>query len=404
MTGTCIVSLVIETVRYTYRLRPGVQAERALLAEWGRCRFLWNEAVHMQKTSQRPTMCGLSKLLTEARGRFAWLREGSQVAQQQTLRNYSQSLNHSFKVKARGRPKFKARKEAFPSLDYTTRGFSIRDGRLRLPAGVSIPVVWSRELPSDPSSVRVYQHSLGYWYVSFVVRREVEEASEVAGSIGIDWGVTTTATTTNPAYDLPYLGHRKRCAAELAKAQRKMSRRHRKGTAASSGYKRAKRATAKLHQKAANQNKHAGRIWAKSVVDNHQVIAVEDFKPVFLAKSTMARKSADAAIGAAKAELIERGLRAGRTVVLVPPAFTTMTCSLCGVRAKQRLGLGERTFLCWNCGFTDSRDRNAARVILATGERIRAGVDDVRHLLPPLGDVAGAVRVRNPPASAMGKR
>jgi len=404
MTGTCIVFLVIETVRYTYRLRPGVQAERALLAEWGRCRFLWNEAVHMQKTSQRPTMCGLSKLLTEARGRFAWLREGSQVAQQQTLRNYSQSLNHSFKVKARGRPKFKARKKAFPSLDYTTRGFSIRDGRLRLPDGVSIPVVWSRELPSDPSSVRVYQDSLGYWYVSFVVRREVQAASEVEGSIGIDWGVTTTATTTNPAYDLPYLGHRKRCAAELAKAQRKMSRRHRKGTAASSGYKRAKRQTAKLHQKAANQNKHAGRIWAKSVVDNHQVIAVEDFKPVFLAKSTMASKSADAAIGAAKAELIERGLRAGRTVVLVPPAFTTMTCSLCGVRAKQRLGLGERTFLCWNCGFTDSRDRNAARVILATGERIRAGVDDVRHLLPPLGDVAGAVRVRNPPASAVGKR
>ena len=35
-----------ETVRYSYRLRPGAMAERALLEEWHRCRFLWNEAVY----------------------------------------------------------------------------------------------------------------------------------------------------------------------------------------------------------------------------------------------------------------------------------------------------------------------------------------------------------------------
>jgi putative transposase len=141
------------------------------------------------------------------------------------LRTYSQSLTHSFNVKGCGRPKLKARKRAFPSLDYTTRGFSIRRGRLRLPFGVSVPVVWSRDLPSDPSSVRVYQDSLGHWLPSFIVRRDVQAAAEVEGSIGIDWGASTTATTTETIYDLPYLGHRKRCAAQLAKAQPKMSRR-----------------------------------------------------------------------------------------------------------------------------------------------------------------------------------
>ena len=125
---------------------------------------------------------------------------------------------------------------------------------------------------------------------------------------------------------------------------------------------------------------------------------------MFTAKSTMARKSADAAIGAAKRELVQRGMRAGPAVVMVPPAYTTMTCSECGVRAKQRLGRGERTFTCEHCGFSAGRDLNVARVILATGERIRAGVDDVRHLLPPLGDVAGAVRARNPPVSTVGNR
>jgi hypothetical protein len=74
---------------------------------------------------------------------------------------------------------------------------------------------------------------------------------------------------------------------------------------------------------------------SNTVVDNHQMIAIEDFTPLSVAKSTMAGKSADAAIGAAKAELIQRGTRAGRTVVvmmmMVAPAHPAMTF---GVRAE----------------------------------------------------------------------
>lgn len=377
-------------VRYTYRLRPGRTAEKALLAEWGRCRWLWNEAVHQQKSGQKPTFAKLGKLLTEARGRMLWLREGSQVAQQQTMRDYAQSLDRSFKVKGRGHPKIKSRKKSLPSLEYTTRGFSIRNSQLVLPKGVTIPVVWSRELPSLATSVRVYRDSLGHWYASFVVRREVQIYPRGEGGIGIDWGVSTTATTTDAIFDLPYLGHRKRSAAELAKAQRKMSRRLRKGRAPSRGYLEAKRQAARLAKKATRQTAHDSRVWAKRVVDQHDLIAVEDFKPKFLAKSTMAKKAADAAIGAAKRELIERATRAGRKVVLVKPAYTTMTCSSCFARAK-RLELHERDFRCDSCGFGDGRDRNAARVVLAVAERGHVSVEDVRqsdHLLRVSGLVA----------------
>ncbi|AOW94606.1 transposase [Rhodococcus sp. WMMA185] len=373
-------------------MRPGVQAERALLDEWHRCRFLWNEAVHQHRSGNKPTFGKLSKLLTEARSKSAWLRSGSQNAQQQMLRTYGQALSHSFTVKGRGRPKVKSRKKVFPSLEYTTRGFSIRDRRLVLPKGVTIPVVWSRGLPSGPTSVRVYQDSLGHWYASFVVSRTPEPVPVAEAVVGVDWGVTTTATTTNGAYDLPYLGHRKRCAAELAKAQRKMARRHsgRRGPQ-SNGYLRAKREAARLHKRAARQTRHDSRVWAKQVADNHALIAVEDFTPKFLAKSTMARKAADAAIGAAKRELVDRAVRAGRKVVLVGPAYTTMTCSRCFARAKQQLELDERTFLCRCCGHTDDRDSNAARVILAVAERGHTSVDDVRHVHPSSGSGACAV-------------
>jgi putative transposase len=375
-----------ETVRYTYRLRPGAQAVAALDAEWHRCRWLWNEAVH-QRRSGRPMSKGrLGKLLTEARKTNSWLRGGWQNAQAEMLNTYADALNRSFKVKGCGRPKIKRRRDTLPSLAFTRNGFSLKGGRLCLPKGTTIPVVWSRDLPSGPTSCQVFQDSLGHWYVSFVVRRDVEAVPPAKGGIGIDWGVKTTATTTDPAYDLPHGGHRKRCAAELAKAQRKMARRCKpRGQAQSNGYRRAKLEAAKIAKKAQRRTTHDARVWARRVVADHDLIAIEDFKPKFLAKSTMARKAADAAIGETKRVLIEYGMRAGRTVVLVPPAYTTMTCSGCGTRAKDRLLLAERTFVCTSCGVIQDRDRNAAKVILATAERGRTSVDDVSHLIPRPG-------------------
>jgi putative transposase len=226
-----------------------------------------------------------------------------------------------------------------------------------------------------------------------VVRRDSQPAQPVEGAIGIDWGISTPATTTDPAYDLPYHGHRKRCAAELARAQRRLARRRRaRGQKPSRGYQQARRATARIERKAARQNLHTARTWAKRVVEDHQLIAVEDFRAKFLTRSTMARKAADIRLGGLKKELIDRATRAGRQVI-VQPAYTTMTCHRCFGRTNQRLGLAERTFSCRSCGYTGGRDENAARTILAVAERGGTSVDDVRHALTSsIMVVAGTVQ------------
>lgn len=101
------------------------------------------------------------------------------------------------------------------------------------------------------------------------------------------------------------------------------------------------------------------RAWGrvKRVVRDHDALAVEDFKPKFLAKSTMAKKAADAAIGATKRALVEMGRKHGRAVHLVNPAHTTMDCAHCGARAKHRLPLSERTYTCTACGTVSPRTR-----------------------------------------------
>jgi len=65
-------------------------------------------------------------------------------------------------------PKWKKKREALRTLDYTRRGFRLKDGRLHLADGIVLTVVWSPDLPAAPSSVRVYQDSVGHWYASFV--------------------------------------------------------------------------------------------------------------------------------------------------------------------------------------------------------------------------------------------
>jgi hypothetical protein len=85
------------------------------------------------------------------------------------------------------------------------------------------------------------------------------------------------------------------------------------------------------------------------------------------------------------------------------PAWRKWSASECFAIAKQQLGLAERVFRCEQCGYTAHQDRNSARTILATVDPDRGGADDVRHCLPPLEDASGAVRIRNPPASAMGE-
>jgi putative transposase len=369
--------------RFTYRLRLSSTAERALLAEWDRCRWVWNRCVAASKAAYAAKeTCGpawLDKNLTAWRAEHPWLRAGGSVPQQQTIRDFAKARAKAMKdiekrlppAQRAGMPKRKKKRDALPTLNYTRNGFSIEDGALRLANGISPTVVWSRDLPSEPSSVRVYRDSLGHWYASFVVQAPPEPFPATGAVIGIDWGVREIATTTSDGHDLPHPQHGKTAAENLARYQRMMARRKLpKGKPGSKGYREAKRQAAKAYKKVARQRQDGARKWAKGVVRDHDQVAVEDFKPKFLAKSTMARKAADGAIGATKTALIEMGRKHGRSIHLVDPAYTTMDCGGCGARAKHRLPLSERTYTCTACGLVSPRDKNSARVML-----VRAGLN-----------------------------
>jgi putative transposase len=396
-------------VRYTYRLRLSAGVERLLLAEWDRCRWVWNQCVEASNAAHRVSVdagvkaeCGpaqLDKRLTGWRAEHEWLAIGSSVTQQQTIRDFGLARAKALKDRndkklsprqRRGMPKFKSKHRAAPTLNYTLRGFGLDGCQVRLAGGIVVRPVWSRELPGAPSSVRIYRDSLGRWWCSFVVPRPEPDSLPPTGrSIGIDWGVTELATTTSDHHDLAHPQHGRRAARRLARYQRMMARRKpAKGAVASRGYKTARRAAAKQHAHVAAQRADTGRKWAKSVVTEFDRIAVEDFRPKFLAKSSMARKAADGAIAATKRALIEQAGKHGRQLVLVDPKHTTSDCGNCGARAKHRLPLSQRTYRCEHCGHVAPRDKNSAHVIHNRAGFNPAGTDGVRPDRSPSGQAA----------------
>ena len=361
--------------RYTYKLRPGKTAQHSLIQQYATCRWVWNQCVEAFNKHENTNQTSLMKQVTAWRKEHIWLSDQPVVPQQQVVRDFV-TAKKAFFDKIRKAPRFKSKRIRKLSLNYTTRGFSITDaGRLKLAGNIVIPVVWSRNLPSEPSSVRVFRDSCGDWWASFVVDTEPQTRfRDSDGQVGIDWGVKTPATASRPGFDLGYTPRVKENAKALAKYQRRMARF--KAKQEWEKYRKAKKKKAKLERRVKRQRREQSRKWAQHVARHNKTVAVEDFKSTFLfKKKNMAKKSADIGIGIAKRELISACQTFGSDVFVIDPHYTTMDCSNCGTRAKAKLDLGTRIFHCDFCGSTIDRDVNAARNML-----LRAGfnpsVDD----------------------------
>ena len=77
----------------------------------------------------------------------------------------------------------------------------------------------------------------------------------------------------------------------------------------------------------------------------------------------LAKSISDAGWSAFLSILSCKAAEAGKTVVAVPPAYTSQACSGCGVVVHK--GLSVRWHECPDCGTSLHRDHNAARNILA---------------------------------------
>ncbi|MGI2028562.1 RNA-guided endonuclease InsQ/TnpB family protein [Endozoicomonas acroporae] len=204
------------------------------------------------------------------------------------------------------------------------------------------------------------EDSRGRWYFNVVVDLE-PETSEGTQSVGIDLGFKESATDSNGN---GVTGREYRMLEQkLGIAQRANNK---------------KRAKA-IHAKIKNRRQDALHKYSRKLVNENAVIFVGNVSSQAMVKTKKAKSALDAGWGLLKTMLSYKCDHAGVVFEIVNEAYSTQTCSCCGVipdsSPKGRPGLGIREWVCSECGAEHQRDINAARNILALGhERLAGGI------------------------------
>ncbi|GAA0962890.1 RNA-guided endonuclease TnpB family protein [Actinocorallia libanotica] len=370
-------------LRFNFRLYPTSHQQQALARAFGCARVVFNDALRARQEahatgSAYPSDGELSKqVITQAKKtpERVWLGEVSTVVLQQALadanaayRNFFASLSGKRKGPKTARPRYRSRKDHRQAIRFTRNArFTVLDnGRLRLPKIGDIPVRWSRDLPSEPSSVTVIKDARGRYFASFVVQTTDAPLPETEHEVGIDLGLASFAVLSDgTVIDNPRV--LRRAERRLKKAQRALCRKA-KG---SKNRAKARLRVAELHAKVADARRdHAHKVSTKIIRDN-QAVYVEDLCVRGLARTRLAKSVHDAGWSQFVNMLEYKAARYGRYFAKINRFEpTSQICSTCKTKDGPK-PLHIRQWTCPACGTVHDRDLNAADNTLAAGRADR---------------------------------
>lgn len=394
-------------VSYRYRAYPTGEQAQALARTFGCARVVYNDSLRLRQdvhaageklsdTEVQRRVVTLAKQTPERE----WLGEVASVALVQACqdarrayRNWFDSIAGRRQGRRVGAPRFRSRKDNRQSIRLTRNGFALHhNSRVYLAKVGDARVEWSRPLPSVPSSCTVIREADGRYYLSFVVERDAAPLPPATAGVGVDLGLDRLAVTSdgeiicNPR-------HLRAAHRRLGKAQRALARTQR----GSANRRKAVRRVAVLHRKVRETRLDAHHKLALRLVRDNQAVHLESLSVAGLARTTLARSIHDAGWSTLVRLIEEKAEHYGRTVVKVGRGFpSSQLCSRCGHRDGPK-PLSVRVWTCVGCGAEHDRDVNAARNVLAEGQRIAAGLAEINAcgagvrpgLVPAVGDEAG---------------
>jgi putative transposase len=306
------------------------------------------------------------------------------TAQQQTLRRLN-TVFAAFYARAEmgkaGYPRFK------PYRRFSQVGFVAGDGAKWTPAP---PGRWARAAFQAVGSVKVRQHrpvpgpvkllqlkrEHRRWYVIVITDTGAEPLPATGRAAGVDVGVARFLTTS----DGQIIANPKFLAAS-AETIARLQRRKEHARRGSGNHKRLRRALAKQWRKVRNRRRDFHHKTARALADTYDVIALETlniagmtrrpaprpdpgnpgaFLPnMAAAKAGLSKAILDAGWAQFATILTAKAESAGRRVVFVNPAGTSLTCHLCGRECTRPR---QDTVICPAHGMIDA-DLNGARNI-----------------------------------------
>src|SRR6266568_3003545 len=380
-----------------YRLYPTPAQEAVLRDHCGHARYIWNLAVE-QHAHWHPGRKGAPgyleqcRQLTAARAGYPWLAAGSQMVQQQALRDFAQAMAAFFdRDNPAGRPSWRkaGRDEGFRitgrrGRQWEVRRVSRRVGQVWVPKAGWVRFRWSRGVPAGVKSYRVTLDRAGRWHVAFAAIPDPIPAPGNGQAVGIDRGVTVSAALSTgellhaPALTAPERTRLRRLERTLARARRG-SKRH----------ARVKHAIARLRARETDRRKDWAEQASTGIARRFDLIRVEDLQITNMTRSAKGTREHPGRNVRAKAGLNRGILRSGWGLLVrrledkapgrvekIKPAFTSQRCSACG-QVDQDSRESQAVFRCTACGYACHADVNAARNIAAGHAVTARGGDGV---------------------------
>jgi putative transposase len=364
-----------------YRLEPTPE-QAATLAQWaGACRFVYNAALEQRRDWYRHTRLSFAQQcreVTEARAAFDWLAAVPVHALQQALRDLDAAYQRFFaKLGGYPRPRQKDRDDTLRLPDPSYLGFkrlSKRMGAIKVPKLGWIKCRDWRPLSGELRNITI-RRKAGNWYAAIQWQREVETPTPKNGpAVGLDRGVAVFAAMSDGTKIEP-LNSFRRIEAKLAKHQRRLARKQK----FSANWRKLKVKISRLHSHAANARKDYLHKKSTIIAESQGVVKVEKLNVRGMSASAKGTTEEPGRNVHAKAGLnksiLDQGWSMFRTMLGwklaerggrledVPAAYTSQTCSECGVfNAASRRSQSE--FRCVACGHEAHADINAARNII----------------------------------------
>lgn len=363
-----------------HKLAPTPDQRAALARLVGCRRFVYNWALATRRAHHRATgshlaSAALSAALTRLKREpdRAWLADVASRAVQQALRDRDRAYANWFAKRARP-PRFASKHRGARTARIPQRvTVDEATGAVRLPKIGAVRLRRSRPLVGVIKSATVRRDACGDRRVSLrleapaLVDAPVPPEEAARNAVGIDLGLTTYATlSTGEAVSNPrHLRSRQRA---LARAQRARARKRRGGANRDTD----RRKVARLHRTVARRRADSRHKLTTRLVREHDLLCVEDLSIAGLARTTLARPFADAALGEFLRQIRYKADWHGKHVVAVGRSYpSSKTCGGCG-QVHAGLAPTDRVWVCPACGRTHDRDANAARNLLSEGTRLFA--------------------------------
>jgi putative transposase len=319
-----------------------------------------------------PTAFDQQKETTELRAALPWLADVPYNVTSQLLVDLDRAWRACF-ARIRGAPRWKRKGRERLSFRESHRDiWRLDEATLHFPKIGPMRAVVHRPLEGRPKTCTLTCDA-GQWFASIVCEIEVADPVLRAGpTIALDRGIINAVGDSDGRL-VPNPRFYEKAMGRLARAQRVVARR-RKG---SKNREKAAARVAHLHRKVRRQREHFLHVLSHGYAKSHGVVVIEKLNVAWMTRSgraTLSRGIADAGWSRLAFMLGYKLAWSGGSLIEVPAAFSSQTCSECGcLDARNRAA--QAVFRCVACGHTEHADLNAPKILEARASRPGKPVD-----------------------------